>query len=313
MGYIRTTAHNQKISNRMILYYSNPENRLKAQCIQKGLKNYKYDNYDEIIIKRKGVLYYRFCCKGCGRYHYTQKIKGKPRCPLCHSCAARLRGKGKVHSKETRDKISKTLMGHEGSRALKGRPKTKESIKKRDNTILKKYGKYPSYKKGFKVSDETKRKISENTRKMWRDPNSKVNNSEYREGLLQRVKDLRPLSKMNKKEMYLEYILEIVCPQQYKYNGAGQLGLRIYRHIPDFINVNGQKKIIDLHGCAWHCCESCHSKHPMGKNESIIREQDAKHIINAKYLGYRVLVIWEHELSNEEALISKIKQFNEES
>jgi len=63
--------------------------------------------------------------------------------------------------------------------------------------------------------------------------------------------------------------------------------------VPDFININGQKKIIELYGDYWH------------------RNDDPQDRIDlfAKY-GYQTLIIWEHELKNEVELKDKLQEFS---
>lgn len=63
--------------------------------------------------------------------------------------------------------------------------------------------------------------------------------------------------------------------------------------IPDFININGQKKIIELFGNYWH------------KEGD---EQTRKEYFN-KY-GYETLIIWEEEMKNLENVKNKLINFN---
>jgi len=148
---------------------------------------------------------------------------------------------------------------------------------------------------------------------MWKDPYSKVNTPEHRAKMSERAMELlrmNPQSNYNKSEKKLDTIIQRVLPLQYKYNGCGQLGFKIYRHVPDFVNVNGQKKIIEFNGCAWHCCPVCGRHHPYGVPQGIVRSRDKKHITDANNLGYNVLTIWGHELRDEKALIEKLVRFN---
>lgn len=62
---------------------------------------------------------------------------------------------------------------------------------------------------------------------------------------------------------------------------------------PDFINSNGEKKIIEFFGEHWH------------KEE----DEEIKRKIYARY-GFNLLVIWGKELRNEEKLLEKICNFN---
>ena len=63
--------------------------------------------------------------------------------------------------------------------------------------------------------------------------------------------------------------------------------------IPDFVNINGQKKIIELFGSYWH--------------------KDYDEYERTKYFrqfGWDTLVIWDYELErNEELLLNKLNDF----
>lgn len=98
----------------------------------------------------------------------------------------------------------------------------------------------------------------------------------------------------NKSEIFLEKMLKKILPKEYKYVGQGDFFIKRYN--PDFINVNGQKKIIELFGDRWH-------KEP----ERIKR--DKKKLKIYKEFGYDCLVIWGHEL-NDSDLKNRILVFN---
>jgi len=95
----------------------------------------------------------------------------------------------------------------------------------------------------------------------------------------------------NKKELYLDKILNILLPKQYKYVGNGEF--IIAGKCPDFININGQKKIIELYGDYWH----------KGQNPQ-------NRIDLFKQYGYNTLIVWEHELEDIDKLKQKIITFN---
>jgi len=94
-----------------------------------------------------------------------------------------------------------------------------------------------------------------------------------------------------KAEYDLEILINTVCPNQYKYTGDGQV--IIGGMSPDFTNINGQKKVIEMFGDYWH----------QGQNP-----QDK---IN-RYLqyGFDCLIIWEHELRERQNTLNRIKEFN---
>lgn len=95
----------------------------------------------------------------------------------------------------------------------------------------------------------------------------------------------------NKPEKFLTNLLNQVLPNEYKFVGDGQF--IVAGKCPDFVNINGQKKLIELYGDYWH------------KNE------DPKNRINLfKKYGFSTLVVWEKELKDLSSLRDKLVQFN---
>jgi len=99
--------------------------------------------------------------------------------------------------------------------------------------------------------------------------------------------------KPNKQELKLLDILSNVLPNEYEYTGDGKF--IINGLCPDFTNVNGEKKVIELFGDYWHQGEN-----PLDRIGKF-----------AKF-GFGCLVIWEHELNNLEELTLRIKEFNKD-
>jgi len=93
-------------------------------------------------------------------------------------------------------------------------------------------------------------------------------------------------------------LLQSLYPSQWKYVGDGQVVIE--NRNPDFINVNGQKAIIEVFGDFWH------SKQVTGKWqwEGVMAR---KHLYS-KY-GFKLLVIWENELKNMERVKTKVIKF----
>lgn len=94
----------------------------------------------------------------------------------------------------------------------------------------------------------------------------------------------------NKQETYLTELLEILYPKEWKYVGTGEL--IIAGKNPDFVNINGQKKIIELFGNYWH--------------EK--KEEKERPKVFEKY-GYKTLIIWSSELDSKKKLLNKIHSF----
>ncbi len=95
----------------------------------------------------------------------------------------------------------------------------------------------------------------------------------------------------NKAEKQLNELLNHLCPGEYKYVGCGEVILA--GKCPDFINVNGKKKIIELYGEFWHTKE----------------EEKNRIALFSKY-GYNTMIIWSKEMMDRPSLSSRILDFN---
>jgi G:T-mismatch repair DNA endonuclease (very short patch repair protein) len=97
--------------------------------------------------------------------------------------------------------------------------------------------------------------------------------------------------KPNKAEQKLDFILQEIAPNEFKLNVRANVMI-LGGKIPDFVNINGQKKVIELYGDYWH------------------KGQDINVRIDYfKQLGWDTLIIWEKELKDIENLKLKILEF----
>jgi len=92
----------------------------------------------------------------------------------------------------------------------------------------------------------------------------------------------------NKKENLLAALINKF---NYRYVGNGQFFIKGFN--PDFVNLK-EKKIIEMFGDYWH------------KDTQI---RDKNRIKEFKKLGYKTLIIWEHELKNLDKVVNKIAKF----
>lgn len=102
-----------------------------------------------------------------------------------------------------------------------------------------------------------------------------------------------------------------------------RLGFRFRLHKKDLpgkpdLVFPSRKKIIFVHGCFWHGHDCSRGEREPKSNteywvEKIRRnaERDARHRSDLKALGWDVLVVWECELKDAEALSSRITSFLE--
>ncbi len=84
----------------------------------------------------------------------------------------------------------------------------------------------------------------------------------------------------------------------YKYVGDGTFWIESKN--PDFINTNGEKIIIEINGIYWHLIKFQYREPNLTREQVEIREK--KHFEN---LGYKCIIIWDDELSDENLVLSK--------
>lgn len=88
-------------------------------------------------------------------------------------------------------------------------------------------------------------------------------------------------------------LIDSACPSQYRF--AGDASFRIANLYPDFVNINGKKKLIEAFGDYYHKGEN-----PQNKIDKYAE------------FGFDCLVIWEKDLAErtDKELINLIKKFN---
>jgi len=105
--------------------------------------------------------------------------------------------------------------------------------------------------------------------------------------------------KPNKTEMKL---LKIIKKNKFPFRYCGDGQIFVNGRIPDFINYNGKKKVIELFGRYWH---------DPNVNQNISeRSTYAKTMKHYKKYGFDCLIIWEEELINEKEILQKIERFS---
>ena len=185
-------------------------------------------------------------------------------------------------TKDTNESIKRVSEFMTGDNNPAKRPEVGEKISI-VNTAKYAKGEMVSWCKGeTKDNNVTLKNQSEKQLKNWQDPEfiKMMVNSWYRSG------QTRP-------EKETDGIVQQLYPNEYKFNGNFELGISIGGKIPDFVNVNGKKKAIDVFG------DWCH------------RDDDPQIRIDLfKEYGWDLLVIWQHELEDRDAVIQKILKFH---
>lgn len=214
-----------------------------------------------------------------------EKLRG-PRGPLSDNHIKNMKiafSKPSMKRKRSRNtrRLWKTESYVEKQMKIRGSKEAKLKIAKRwENPVFRK--KMSKIQKEVQGTLEARTRASINQKALWNDPQFKE-------------KQLLSFSKgakgLNKSESTLYHLLEKLYPNEYKY--TGDFSFIINGKNPDFINVNGQKKCIELFGDYWH------------RNDN---PQDRKDIF--KEYGWDTLVIWNHELRNLDRLKFKLHLFH---
>lgn len=238
-------------------------------------------------------------CDDCGKVRLTSK---HDHCALCKSCARRGNNHpnyGNHLSEETKNKIGAANKGRHPSE--KARKKMSERQKGEKNYF---FGKHHSNEakqknreghKGKHPSEETKQKIREASKKNWQDP-----------VFIKKVFDGWQ-AKPNKPEKKVGGILQKHLPNEYAYNGDFGCGITIGGKIPDFVNVNGEKIVIEVFG-PWH--DEVFMRDHFGKDISWKQTEFGTKAHYSQF-GYKCVVFWQEELERidaEQFILEKMKK-----
>jgi len=256
----------KKISDKLKGKHKSLIHRKRLSKAQKNLWKNK-------IYRKKQTYALRKCKKN---FKYIKKIS-KIKKQKMNKVHGNKNKKRPPFSKKWRKNISKATKGK--NNPMYGKKQSKSTIEKIRNKmkILMTGKKNPFYGKLHTI--KTKAKISKSVKKLFK-------NKEY----LKKYKDGMCL-KPNKAELILNKILSQNFSKDYKYVGDFQFWLGGKN--PDFMNVNGQKKLIELFGNYWH------------------KGEDPKNRIrHFKKYGFDTLVIWEKELKNILKLENRLKVFH---
>lgn len=206
--------------------------------------------------------------------------------------------KGLKRTKETRRRMSESHKGVSLSERHKksiGIASKKVWTKKTDTEKAQWSKNISSAEKGRIISNEARKKISIAHKGKRLSPATEFTSermkAKYRDPVY--IKKMRKAWNMkpNKPETLILNLLNDLYPGEWKY--TGDFSFTINGKCPDFVNCNGQKKIIEFWGDHWH------------------KEQNPQDRINAfKPFGYDTMVIWGHELKDMDAIIARIDEFN---
>jgi len=258
--YPRTEEHNRHISEAKKRFYANPVNLAKHREAQMGIKKVSI----EIDISKK-------CIKRKGVLYYLFE------CIDCGELHYSQKIKGLPRNPSCR------RCGWKKSRLKHiGLHRTPESKSKTSASLMG----HPGSR--CKRTTEMKKKQSEAMTISWQD----------REFALKHI--IGNTRKPTMPEKKLSYIIRNTCPHIFRYNGDARLRIVFGGKIPDFVDVNGKKGVIEMFGSYWH------GEKKTGRTKE--EEEQRFHTRYAKY-GYSCLIIWEHELRDRGEVKRKLREF----
>ena len=221
-------------------------------------------------------------CEVCGKLFYRSKFHLKHARFCSWACLRPAVRRAYVANPRNRKKVLASM-----HYALEKRWQDPAQHKNVSQQSLKRWS-APHYKKKMGHA------ISKGLQPLWSDPIYR----EKRIKAFMKAQERRPTNPEKK----LGQFLRRLYPGEFKYNG-NRAGVVLSSHIPDFINVNGRKQVIEMFGCYWHGCKFC------GHKNSMQRRNDAKRIKDFNNLGWDSLVVWQHELSDLDKLQIRLRNF----
>ncbi len=216
---------------------------------------------------------------------------------------------GKKLSEEHKAKISLSLIGNKRMVGKHLSPETKDKM-----SIARSGVNSPNFGKHWKMSPEARAKMSKSRTGMvsgmlgkHHKPETKIIMSQINKlkNLNLEFKDRRiKASRLalnqfpNKPESTVMNLLNELYPSEWKYTGDGDVILGGQN--PDFMNINGEKKIVELFGDYWHTVRA-----------RAYKDTESGKTALYKSYGYDTLIIWEKELKDTEKVKGKLKVFCE--
>jgi len=260
-----------KGNKRTFGHHPTAETRAKMSAALKGNKNSLGHHHTAEVRAKMSAAH-----KGSHRSEETRAKmsaahKGHPSC---------LKGRH-LHTAEARAEISNRM---KGNKHCLGRHLSEEA-KARIGTAnaINMKGKHPS--------EETRAKMSA----ALSGPKNPFYGKHHSDEIFRKILLTRQL-KPTKQELRLKSILDKHFPGEWEFVGDGKV--IIEGLCPDFININGKKAIIEHFGDYWHT-----------KRGTSWRNTELGRVAAFDSYGFKCLVLWGHELKNEQNVVKKVEQF----
>lgn len=141
-------------------------------------------------------------------------------------------------------------------------------------------------------TEEAKEKNREASKKQWRDPD-----------FIKKMMTARNKTP-NKDELFVDLTLQKHRPKSWKFNGNFEAGVSIGGLIPDFVNVNGEKVVIEVFGEPFH--DPVLARKVLKRNIRWTVTEFGRKAVFAQ-LGYKCIVLWSRDLrtANAEQFVLK--------
>jgi len=164
------------------------------------------------------------------------------------------------------------------------------------------------WNKGKSMPKEIKEKVSKSRKgkglhpKEWRIRMSKLSKERWKDPEYVKKIASSQHKKPNKHEEVVDKLIQTNFPNKFLYTGDGKHGTSIGGKIPDWLNVNGEKKVIEYFGTYWH-------KPNKWRNNLPYHQTYDGTIDHYKKYGFDCLIIWKEELKDLERIIEKIRDW----
>jgi len=281
---------------------------LRRESSRKNKKDLTGQRFGKLVViedtdKRKGDVIW-LCRCDCG--NFTKVKTGDLKSGGTQSCGC-LRPWNKNLTKETDPRVANQAKQMKGDKNPAKRPEVRKKIGKanlgkpdprKDKSWEEYYGEERAKEIKQKNRDghignhhtkEAKRKNQKASIQLWQDP-------EWAKMMVE-AQHRKP----NKLEKRFNNFLQEIIPKEYQINVKAEV-MTLGGKCPDFVNINGQKKIIEMNG-DWR-----HGEKLTGRTKM---EEEQQRIDCFTKEGYQTLIVWEHELEDIGKLKKKILEFNE--
>lgn len=261
-------AFSIKMSNSMKAYYADMSPEVRASRIRKGCQgNSKsaIERWRRMSAEDKRVMATKIS-NTLKVYHQNMTPEEK-----------------EVFAQKRRDALTlevKTRIAQSVSDFLQSNPEAIENLRVKGGVAIRKYH-------DNKTPDEHERRaknISKTLHRLYLAlPDAEKTEFHLK---LARSRSIRP----TRPEKALGKLLSKLYPNEWVYNGDYSRNVIIGNRVPDFVNVNGRKVVIEVYGRYWHP-----------------PEDEPERIAHYAKFGFKCIVLWEDECYDRDKVLEKVR------